>query len=511
MLSVEQRRKQLETVLERIGRNRSRLGPARQAPPADAETVRPLTVEMSSLAEPRKISEVSVAAAQPAVEVSHGKPDEAHAPPAEISPTDTIREPIRELAAAAARLPAEIEPPGPDVESVEVIIDVEEELAPAVVDLGESDVVPTPTMAGPDEEPEIEVSYGTLEALALQAEPGLGGDELAALAARRDSSIALAAIDQAAGAVPAALDDLPAPAPPEPAPELPVAAAAVTEPAIALPVTEPTPISLEPTATPTIPVTGAKIPEMPAPPPPSEATTRRLRAGAKTIVDFLPPPEMPTAPVPAEVPEPARTPEPSQEAAPREVARVEEREKPTDVATLEMLGTPSTMELPLDAPVTEALDAETPPGGLLELDALELEPPGVEPALEPPGVEPAVDELSSPDARVELAPPPGDGEEEVLELDTAEVVVPEVVRPRTAEPAAAPPSLAEPETAPPRLAEPAAVAPVREEPTPLDHVTYSVEEIRTLGDPAELIGMVEPPRAATLGDVLRRALSVGKK
>jgi nicotinate-nucleotide--dimethylbenzimidazole phosphoribosyltransferase len=507
MLSVEQRRKQLETVLERIGRNRSRLGPARQAPPAAAETVRPLTVEMSSLAEPRKISEVSVAAAQPAVEVSHGKPDEAHAPPAEISPTDTIREPIRELAAAAARLPAEIEPPGPDVESVEVIVDVDEEPAPAVVDLGEFDVVPTPTVAGLDEEPEIEVSYGTLEALALQAELGLGGDELAALAARSDSSIALAAIDQAAGTVPAALDDLPAPAPPEPAPELPVASAAVAEPAIALAVTEPTPISPEPMAAPTTPVTEAKIPEMPAPPPPSEEATRRLRTGAKTIVDFLPPPEMPAAPVPAapvpaEVPEPARTPEPAQEAAPHDVARVEEREKPTDVATIEMLETPSTMELPLDAAVTEALDAETPPGGLLELDALELEPRGVEPA---------VDELSSPDARVELAPLPGDGEEEVLELDTAEVVVPEVVRPRTAEPAAAPPSLAEPETASPRLAEPAAATPVREEPTPLDHVTYAVEEIRTHGDPAELIGAVEPPRAATLGDVLRRALSVGKK
>ncbi len=197
MLSTDQRRQTLEELLERVQRNRSRLGP-----PTDGEATAP--------------------------------PADAAAPPAPRPVPEPYIETI-ELDAEIAEVELEDEPieldMSEDADDTAMVIDltsndefgdVETVISPMPPPASETPLPVVDATAAPDEtliddEPEIEVAYGTEEALALQAELGFGDDNYSSDITSPSDQLTLLDIQTGAdiqgqsGAM-IESDDLPAPA-----------------------------------------------------------------------------------------------------------------------------------------------------------------------------------------------------------------------------------------------------------------------------------------------------------
>lgn len=162
MLSTEERRTRLEELLERVARNRSKLGPGTDAsapaasapeptaPPAPAPTV----AASPSLELDEDVAEIEVDEAPVSIDLG----DEDGGMVLDLTPEDEV-----------GHRPAT---------GGETIVDASSPLAKPATKPIPADAAPDQTLVDADDEPEIEVSYGTEEALALQAELGLAGDDI---------------------------------------------------------------------------------------------------------------------------------------------------------------------------------------------------------------------------------------------------------------------------------------------------------------------------------------------
>lgn len=328
MLSSDQRREKLESLLKRVQTNRPRPaatqpraaqgpGVVPHAPPA-AESrapkpppagVKPLEIE-TDLVETDSTDSLLDLEFDAGIDASAGALIDAAPPRAEAKAPPAAAPQTRKPSAPPA---GGLEEPATLVESLEVVTTPKPAATPA-----RPAAAPSPKLAPPsaepqakkpaapaeqlddivlDDEPEIEVSYGTEEALALQAELGYGEDE----GEFSDSDTQITATDQltladmpyqpkpAAKAAPVELDNLPAPGPRdarldemnEPTVPVPLTArktpAPPRGPVTPVPAVEtPKPAELEAAAP--VPLTQPSIREAPVP--------DRTKLRAKTVEDL---------------------------------------------------------------------------------------------------------------------------------------------------------------------------------------------------------------------------------
>jgi len=228
MLSPEQRRERLEALLERVQRNRSRMG---ERPAASASAGVPPAPPSEEAVAP---SALDAAATEPEISPPDELFDEIQAEATgslELdleSPVDDIDGVVIDLSGAEEFADAEA-PPAPPSATAEPSLETPATIAepspikkPPPSAMVEDEIktpMPEPEAVAPaeeqpiDDEPEIEVAYGTEEALALQAELGLSDDEEFPdmdTMVTPDDRLALAG-----GAEALETDDLPVPAPPE--------------------------------------------------------------------------------------------------------------------------------------------------------------------------------------------------------------------------------------------------------------------------------------------------------
>lgn len=222
MLTTEQQRVKLETLLQRVHKNRPRLGPgpatsAGGGPPPVPEAAAPSALPSAamerSLSPQEDMTEGLMLESTPSLDL-------------EVSETDSLEldldSPVEDVdgmeieLSSADDLPEAEAPPAPPSAQADTRLETPSTIAepspikkPPPIPAEESEPAAADDF---DDEPEIEVAYGTEEALALQAELGLGDDDDLV-----DMDTLVTPDDQAAvkDDREMAFDDLPVPAPPE--------------------------------------------------------------------------------------------------------------------------------------------------------------------------------------------------------------------------------------------------------------------------------------------------------